>query len=386
MGLWSHLSIIHKDSHLSTTLTPQHFYRHDPLLILLWNRLGLTNGWIIVGAAVITGGIIFGAHVLAGHDFTLQNLLIGFDLIWLLISFVLVPLIFAVYLWLPVVITHLFNTLSTKAIETQRFRKSNLLSYDDLLNQLVVWADKRWYPGVALITIVIYWLYTLLVAIPATLSIPSLAGRPTWLIIAILIALSPSVYAGFFSLIRLMIALVFSNRMFHLFDLKINPLHEDGRGGLGIVGHILMISLLIATALGVTAVGISNGYLSVGLNPLSHLEPVIAGVLYFVFTPSAILIWLWLPHQAMLEARAKKLHQLADEYSRVVDQDIPLTQDNIVAVKKQNEQFTELLKRKEQIEKNFPTWPIQIGRLSSLLITAILPLISMLIPVIELFK
>lgn len=40
-----------------TTLSAQQFYQHDPLLVLLKDRLHLNDLWIIAGVMVLPGGV-----------------------------------------------------------------------------------------------------------------------------------------------------------------------------------------------------------------------------------------------------------------------------------------------------------------------------------------
>ncbi len=332
---------------------------------------------------MLTAGVVFGAPVLAGQRFDPQGFLVGINLIWLLVALIITPLVFAVYLWLPDAIARMFNTLKNNGTVGQpRLSERSLETYDDFLNKFVASTDNRLYMAVALIVVVVYLLDRFLVAFPASVSRPLLAAHPSWVVYVFLLAFSPTAYAGVLSLIRLLVALVFTNWLFRLFHVQVNPLHPDGCGGLGTIGQMLAVSLLIATALGLTAAGIGVAYLSVGLDLLSNYEPVGAGVLYLIFTPLALIGWLWLPHRAMIDARDIRLQPLADEFLQTIEQSTRSARDDTAAIKSTTEKLDELKRQYGLLREVFPTWPIQIALLRSLVAVASMPLISGLIPIV----
>ena len=370
---------------MDTTLSVQQLYKHDPLLVLLRDRLRLSNGWIVVGAALLAGGDLFGLAALAGERFGLRDILMGDQLPSLFQTLVIVPVGFALYLWLPSAIADLFNTLEVNgAIGERRPDRPGPESYEGFTKKLVAWADSRWWMVGALMFVALYWLYRLLVTYPAEFSTLSPAWRQPWLRVAtLLLAHSPGMSAAFYVIVRLLVVSVFTNRLFHLFYMRVNPLHPDGCGGLGVLGRLLTVSVLIATALGAAAVGMSISLLSTGIHPFSRLENVILGACYVVFTPLLLIGWLASPHRAMREARDATLQPLADEFQRAIAQAVPSAQDDAAAIKADTDRLAELKRRYELLRDSFPIWPIRIQLLRSLIATAILPLISSLIPLVS---
>ena len=370
---------------MDTTLSAQQLYKHDPLLVLLRDRLRLSNGWIIVGAALLAGGDLFGLAALAGERFGLRDVLMGDELRALLQALVVVPIGFALYLWLPNTIADLFNTLKANgAIVERRPNRPGPRSYEDFLKKLIAWADSRWWVVGALMFVALYWLYRLLVTYPAEFSKLSPAWRQPWLRVAtLLFAHSPNLYAAFFIVVRLLVVLVFTNRLFVLFYIRVNPLHPDGCAGLGILGRMLTASVLIVTALGAASVGMNISLRSAGIHPLSRLESVILGASYVVLTPLLLIGWLASPHRAMKEARDATLQPLADEFQRAIAQAVPSAQDDAAAIKADTDRLSEIKRRYELLRDSFPIWPIRIQLLRSLVATAVLPLISSLIPLVS---
>ena len=365
-------------------LSVQQLYKYDFLHKFLVEKLRLSQSKIVVIAAIATSLVVFGGHILAGYRFDLRSLLAGFDLTWVLVSLVIVPLVFMAYLWMPQVIVDIFNSLEENKMVSRKPLsdiETGTDSYEDLLQQLTATVSSRRVTIVGLMAIVIYWVYTLQVVVPITLSIPFLAWRPLWLIVLILFILSPSIYVGVLTLVRMLILLTFTNKLFRLFDLQINPLHPDGCGGLGSLGRILAISLLIATFLGATAIGISIAYVSVGLDPLSHLEPVAAAVLYVTLTPIILIAWLWMPHRAMLASRNATLQPLAAEFLRTIHQSKTLAKEHVDKIKKATDELTEIRRQYDLIIDIFPLWPIRLGLLRGLVATASLPLVTSVVSI-----
>jgi hypothetical protein len=367
---------------VDTTLLTQQLYEHDPLLVLLRDKLRLSNGWIIVGAALLAGGDLFGLAALAGERFGVRDVLMGDQLPSLFQTLVVVPIGFALYLWLPNAIADLFNTLKANgAIGERRPDRPGPESYEGFTKKLVAWADSRWWVVGALMFVALYWLYRLLITYPAEFSTLSPAWRQPWLRVAtLLLAHSPGMYAAFYVIVRLLVVSVFTNRLFHLFYMRVNPLHPDGCGGLGVLGRLLTVSVLIATALGAAWVG---GVLSAGIHSLLRLEVVILGACYVVFTPLLLIGWLASPHRAMKEARDAALQPLADEFQRAIAQAVPSAQDDAAAIKAGTDRLAELKRRYEFLRDSFPVWPMRTQPLRSLVGTAVLPLISSLIPLVS---
>jgi hypothetical protein len=367
---------------VDTTLSAQQLYKHDPLLVLLRDRLRLSNGWIIVGAALLAGGDLFGLAALAGERFSLRDALMDDTLPALLQTLIVVPIGFALYLWLPNAIADLFNTLKANgAIGECRANRSGPESYEDFVEKLVTWADSRWWVVGALIFVALYWLYRLFITYPAEFATLSPAWRQLWLRVAtLLLAHSPGMYAAFYVIVRLLAVLVFTNRLFHLFYIRVNPLHPDGCAGLGVLGRLLTVSVLIATALGAAWVW---AFLSVGIQSFSRLENVVLSACYLVFTPLLLVGWLASPHRAMREARDATLQPLADEFQRAIAQAVPSAQDDAAAIKASTDRLAEIKRRYELLRDSFPVWPMRTQPLRSLVATAVLPLISSLIPFVS---
>ena len=356
-------------------LTDRQFYKGDPLLVLLRDRLRLEDGWIIAGSALLTAAAVFGVPALFGIHANLPQLIVG-----LLETFLIIPLGLLIYLSLPNVFDDVFNALrDNHLIGGRREEVAGPESYAALLKALVFQANRRvWVVG-ALGLPAVYWIYRLGTHVSGdTTAVGSpeaqLAQR-----LAVLIAYSPGLYSVFFSVVRLLIALVFTVRLFRSFTIQVNPLHPDGSGGLAVIGRLLLVSVLIATAIGATAVVMSLLQLSSGLNPLWRMETLLLGAIYVLLTPLLLFGWLWTPHRAMQEARDRVLKSLADEFRQSIQRTMPSAQDDAAGVKAGTERLDEIKRRYDFLRDSFPVWPIQGFVSRGLVATSILPFLSTVI-------
>src|SRR6266446_3867811 len=159
----------------------------------------------------------------------------------LLLTFVLFPLLFMIYLLVPVSIASLFNTLRTNGvIGEHRRHQLGAETYENFVQQLITWMDTSWWTAATLVILVFYVCYRLLLIEP-WISSPV----PYWFRVSVIVVYLPLMYAVFLSVVRLLLTLVFTNWLFSLFMIQIKPLHPDGSGGLGALGRILWVSIII---------------------------------------------------------------------------------------------------------------------------------------------
>jgi hypothetical protein len=125
------------------TLSAQEFYQHDPLFVLLKDTLRLKDVWIIAGVIVLPGGVFLSGWLLwisKVHFWTLG------DTLGVVMAFVLFPLLFLIYLLVPVSIASLFNTLRTNGvIGEHRRHQPGSETYENFVQQLIAWMDTNWW-------------------------------------------------------------------------------------------------------------------------------------------------------------------------------------------------------------------------------------------------
>ena len=227
-------------------LKDKQFYSGDPLLRLLRDKLHLQDGWIIVGSGMLSGLALFGVPALFGFSANLNTFAIS-----LLEAFLVIPLGMLIYVSLPNVFDDLFNTLADNGvIGARRTDAIGPATYSAFLTDLVSQANRRvWVVG-ALGLSAAYWVYRLSGDVAGDVTAIGTPAQQLAQRVALLIAYTPVLYGAFLSVARLLIALVFSARLFRTFHIQVNPLHPDGAGGLALIGHLLTISVLLATIIG----------------------------------------------------------------------------------------------------------------------------------------
>lgn len=359
----------------SDRLKDRQFYTGDPVLGFLRHKLHLEDGWIIAGSVLLAGLALFGMPALLGLPIGLNAFVID-----MLETLVVIPLGLLLYLSLPNLFDDLFNTLAENGvIGPRRAEVAGPASYSAFLQDLVFQANRRvWVVG-ALVLPAAYWIYRLSGYVAGDATAIGTPQTQLSLRLAVLVAYTLSLYGVFFSIVRLLILLVFSVRLFRTFHVQVNPLHPDGSGGFAIVGRLLTTSVLIATIIGAAAVAMSLLFLARGANPLWRIETLLLGAIYLLLTPLLLYGWLWTPHRAMLEARDQVLRPLADEFQQAIQRSMPSAQDDAASVKAGTERLDEIKQRYELLHKAFPTFPVRTFVSSSLIVTSVLPALSALL-------
>jgi hypothetical protein len=351
------------------------FYTGDPVLVFLRNKLHLEDGWIIAGSVLLAGLALLAVPTLLGLPIDLNTLVV--DLLEML---VVIPLGLLLYLSLPNLFDDLFNTLTDNGVVgPRRADVTGPASYAAFLQNLVLQANRRiWVVG-ALILPAAYWIYRLSGYVAGDTTSVGTPQTQLLLRLAVLVAYTLSLYGVVFSIVRMLILLVFSVRLFRTFHVQVNPLHPDGSGGFAIVGRLLTASVLLATIIGAAAVAMSLLFLARGSNPLWRIETLLLGTIYLLLTPLLLYGWLWTPHQAMLEARDQVLRPLADEFQQAIQRSMPTAQDDAAGVKAGTERLDEIKQRYELLHEAFPTFPVRTFVSSSLIVTSVLPALSALL-------
>ena len=174
-------------------------------------------------------------------------------------------------------------------------------------------------------------------------------------------------YVGFLSIVWLLRIVVSTNRLFHVFVIRVKPLHPDGSGGLGLFNYFLWISVAMMM------IGICST-ISLGLHGFNVTYLLAAIACYLITLPSLLTAWLALPHHVMVQVRNELLQPLTDEYERAISETMASAKGDNEAIIAGTERLAALQKRYEQVRNSFPTWPIEIVQLRRLpLLLSLLP-------------
>ncbi len=363
---------------VGTTLSAQQFYQHDPLLVLLKNKWRLNDLWIIAGA-IVTPGIVFSfwwfwVEYVVGSK--VQIWIPGDTVSALLQTFATFPLLVMIYLLIPASIARLFNTLrANRVIGESRRERAGSESYEDFVRQLVTWMDKSWWAAMGLVVVVLYLFCRLLL-----IELHNPSSVPFWLRACALVMWLPLMYATLMSVVRLLLTLVFTNWLFYRFTILVKPLHPDGSGGLGALGHLLWLSVGIMFW---DALLLSTALVTSHMTLFSFLEILPLAAIYVSLTPSLLIGWLYLPHRVMVKARDEALLPLTEEFRQTFQQTMPSVGDDTASIVAGTSRLAALKQRYDLVQETFPTWPVEVQDLRRLVATGSLPaLLPLLLPLV----
>ena len=354
----------------STLLSSRALYQHDPLLVLLKDKLHLGTLWIVVGGFVLIGLIGFFFAPTFNRDFH-PFVSLG-DAYYLLLFTLANTFSLLINLLLPASMASVFNTLRANgAIGPSRRERLGAMSYTRFLEHMIAWVDSRWWSIAIVMFSIVYYLYTIFINNPQSLTLP-----PLLLLVNFVLLFLPEIYFLFFGALRVLLLLIFVNRLFFLFSIRVRPLHADGSGGLAALSQMWWMgaALLFVGALFLVAV---PGHLSARLSPFE----IIGITLVY---PTVIIVlaigWLALPHHVMLQARNEHLHPLTKEYERMLMETRPAGDEETVQIVAGTERLSALKQRYELVRGTFPTWPLQIVEMRRLAVALLLPVLISLLP------
>lgn len=177
--------------------------------------------------------------------------------------------------------------------------------------------------------------------------------------------LSLSYYAVAMAAIKGILALVWFNLLFRRFQARVHPLHPDEGGGFGALGSLAVKYSLIAVGLGAMAATLTVVRILIG-SGWAHMDLLALYALYIVLTPISLVSPLWSAHQAMVRARNEFLHDISNEFEKILVEGKPQDWESL----------GELKARYTFIRETYPTWPISFAIFRRFSITASLPLIT----------
>lgn len=361
--------VVHHQQHthsknISTKLTTQQLYQHDPLLILLKDKWHLNITHFIMGSLLLSVVCFLGLHALAGLPFTPKGNLIR------LLDVLTSVLFYGVYFYLPTSIANLFNKLiEDRVIDNTSQGQTGLSSYLDLLSKFKTSINSLLWLLLALPFIIPYLYYRVLI----TQFSP--APEPLWLrLVGSFIDLSIG-YTGFLSIMRISVSLYFLRQLLRSFIVRINPLHPDGAGGLGILRQILWNSAGIM-------LGIALAFYEDSIHSFRIVDIALLTAAYVILFPSMLMGWLILPHLVMLQARKALLQPLTNEYETLISEVRAVTNYETAKIKNDTERLSALTDRYELYRKTFPIWPLEVVQMRQLLIVFILPILAAFITII----
>ena len=140
---------------INTSLTPQQFYRGDPYLVFVKDKLHLDNIWNAAIFFVLAITIDFSfAIIFLKHYHPTASLL---DALKLLLLCAALTNAYFIYLLLPSFMAETFDTLNANGvIGAHRQNSSKSVSYESFVEKLLAWANSRWWLVIIAMITVLY--------------------------------------------------------------------------------------------------------------------------------------------------------------------------------------------------------------------------------------
>lgn len=352
------------------TLLPEEVYRNDPGMFFFRDRLLMHNSLCLGILVFLSICCFYGLYILPGTGHGPVN-----QPLFALLETVTATLFYIAYLWLPDVIALLFNKLWSDEILKQSLKSQDAsAAYAKFIKHFLFWLNSLWWPIVSLIFVFAYLLARYLVHGP-----PFLTSIPLWLQLVTAVLDGIIAYYAVLTVIRLLISLVFMNRLFRSFTIHVKPLHPDGAGGLGSMRGIVWITALIILA--TTLTFFETILISTNRSPFSStLDVVVLIAAYVILAPALMLGWLIMPHLLMLKERDAVLKPLVDEYQTILESPQPMTETGTASILADNDRLSAIKRRYSLIVDTFPTWPLEVTQFRRLIAALSLPALISLVP------
>lgn len=351
------------EGNIAPSLIARQFYQGDPWLLLVNDRLRLDNFWNMALFFVISLLYNFSVTTIFLKDYHPTTSL--FDALHLILLSVAFTSFYGIYMLLPTLMANTIDTLQANGvIGAYRHHGATPVSYESFVKQLLARANSWWWLAlIALITVLSWVQWVVLRHPPFSLF---------WLILGFLVGILPGIYMICFILVRVVLLLVFINRLFFLFAIHVKLLHADGSGGLGSLSHILWIcvGMMLALVLAVLATP----------QRLTSPEIILIGACYLICIVSLSIGWLALPHYRMLQARTELLQPLTDEYEQALKDTLPSISGDTATLVAGTERLSTLQDRYKLLRDAFPVWPIEIIQMRRLGVALFLPALLALLP------
>jgi hypothetical protein len=163
--------------------------------------------------------------------------------------------------------------------------------------------------------------------------------------------------------------------------ISVHPLHPDQCGGFGSLGWMALRWGLVAVLLGIWATVLTLSPIIKGDFPRPGLEMLLLYLAYVLLVPLCLLSPVWAAHGAMKKFRDAKLKELAEALESILDSVEDSRGWPVADLQSRLARMTDLRQLYRIVQETTPTWPIAAPAVRAFSITAILPLLSGVLPV-----
>ncbi|MHA1511843.1 MAG: hypothetical protein ACTSRX_09005 [Promethearchaeota archaeon] len=266
----------------------------------------------------------------------------------LLTSFVVQPIIVGYYLWLPSKTWKMFKGLDTNSVIPA---DSETSQYSNYVSDIARISNNRLisiiFVGVGIIVSI--WIYFIIQQFGTDWS-----AYLRWPVLLFdMPAAFLTVYAITYIVWRILAVQWGLDKLYRKFDINVQPLHQDGAGGLATVGNLVgsYLFCLFVVALFSISTGITS-YIEQGYFPY---YVIIQFILLPIFTCVVFFLPLRSSHRAMRNNRDKVLENLSNKFETIK---VGFYNHKELPSKEELNKLGELIQSYSLIRKIYPTWPL----------------------------
>jgi hypothetical protein len=286
----------------------------------------------------------------------------------LLTSFIVQPIIVAYYLWLPGKTWETFKYLAENDVIST---DNDASLYSSFISDIARISNNR---SIIIIIVgigifVTIWIYYIIQQFGT-----DWAAHLRWPVLLFDIpAAFLTMYAVTYIVWRILVIQWGLDKLYQKFEINVQPLHQDGAGGLAAVGNLvgsylycIVVVALFAISMGITTY-IEQGYLPFYIILIFILLPIFTCVVFFLPLRSS--------HRAMKNSRDAVLENLSHKFESIK---IGFFSNVELPSKEELNRVGELIESYSKIQRIYPTWPINTQVLRSFgaaLLGSSLPLI-----------
>lgn len=345
-------------------------YRSDPLLRLLVERLKLPALTIVGLAVTISAASVFGVGAIASYWVheraeiirVFDPVHLGYNLV---VIFLNIPLVWAVYVWQPRGIASTLRSLRQNDVIVERTKGS----FEEFRKRMMANLDSFRLAIAAVLVVLLFQLLETVIVLPAE---AQRLGKPVfsfydkrYYYFFFVPVLSVTYYVVAMVVLKGLLALFWFNHLFREFEARVQPLHPDEAGGFGALGRLAVKYGLISVALGVIPAWVSLVRVFSG-SGWAHTDVIVLYAFYIVLVPVCVISPVWSAHKAMARARDELLGEISSAFEQTLRQE--KTPDW--------KTLDELLATYAHIKDTFPTSPIPLAIRRRFSITALVPLLT----------
>lgn len=361
-------------------------WKNDPLLYFFKEKLGLSNLRIVLYMTAIAAVILFGLGWIANSAYTTDSDVSFTDpkyyYLALMEVFILTPFLFGLYVSHLEYFTQVLQSFEqTDVIQAVSEKESIYIkSYPDFLNKIQMSVDNKRWTIIALILSAVFlgnWFLEF-----------NTVGRSVfwydvkWLRVVVLLYLFVYTYAASLIIFKGVQSVLYTNRLFQWFDVRVRPMYPDEAGGLGALGNSTLRASALIVGFGMFLAGVTILILFTEGDLFTSRTVVMSWVVYILLTPIVLILPMLSAHRAMKDARNEKLSEIAQEFEKTLSEANVTKVNDTETIKDANEKLQELQTRYSIVANSYPTWPLPARLFRNFSITASLPLMSGLISMV----